>query len=121
MPSHPSSIPCKTQFIVTEKKDLHYVKFLNGEVFLFLHLVEVGGHPDTAPHPPKAVPVPPASILYVSNSVAPDMDELTHNVSEWGGVSVPTTHQSQHSCGGNRMEWTWRTATESNMPNFLNC
>ena len=66
------------------------------------------------------MPVPPASILYVSNSVAPDMDELTHNVSEWGGVSVPTTHQSQHSHGGSsgsRMEWTWRTATELNMPN----
>ena len=84
--------PCETQFIVKEKKDLHYVKFSNGEVFLFLHLVEVGGHPDTAPHPPPAVPVPPASILYVSNSVAPDIDELTHNVSGWGGVSVPTTH-----------------------------
>ena len=98
------------------------MKFLNGEVFLFLHLVEVGGHPNTAPHPPPAVPVPPASILYVllSNSVAPNMDELTHNVSEWGGVSVPTTCQSQHSCGGSsgsRTEWTWRTATESNMPN----
>ena len=87
-----------------------------------MHLVEVGGHPDTAPHLPPAVPVPPASILYVSNSVAPDMDELTHNVSEWGGVSVPTTCQSQHSCGGSsgsRMEWTWRTATELNMPNSL--
>ena len=84
--------PCETQFIVKEKKDLHYVKFLNGKVFLFLHLVEVGGHPDTAPCPPPAVPVPPASILYVSNSVAPDMDEFTHNVSQWGGVSVPTTH-----------------------------
>ena len=45
------------------------------------------------------------------------MDELTHNVSEWGGVSVPTTRQSQHSHGGSRMEWTWRTATELNMPN----
>ena len=33
---------CETQFIVKEKKNLHYVKFLNGEVFLFLHLVEVG-------------------------------------------------------------------------------
>ena len=109
--------PCETQFIVKEKKDLHYVKFLNGEVFLFLHLVEVGGHPNTAPHPQPAVPVPPAIILYVSNSVAPDMDELTHNVSKWGGVSVPTTHRSQHSHGGSRMEWTWRTATESNMPN----
>ena len=54
------------------------MKFLDGEVFLFLHLVEVGGHPDTAPHPPPAVPVPPASTLYESNSVAPDMDELTH-------------------------------------------
>ena len=84
---------CETQFIVKEKKDLHYVKFLNGEVFLFLHLIEVGGHPDTAPCPPPAVPVPHASILYVSNSVAPDMDELTHNVSEWGGVFVPTTCQ----------------------------
>ena len=71
------------------------MKFSNGEVFLFLHLVEVGGHPDTAPCPPPAVPAPPASILYVSNSVAPDMDELTHNVLEWGG---------------SRMEWTWRTA-----------
>ena len=40
--------PCETEFIVKEKKDLHYVKFLNGEVFLFLHLVEVGGHPNTA-------------------------------------------------------------------------
>ena len=109
--------PCETRFIVKEKKDLHYVKFSNGEVFLFLHLVEVGGHPDTSPHPPPAVPAPPASILYVSNSVAPDMDELTHNVSEWGGVSVPTSRRSQHSCGGSRMEWTWRTATESNMPN----
>ena len=109
--------PCETQFIVKEKKDLHYVKLSNGEVFLFLHLVEVGGHPNTAPHPPPAVPAPPASILYVSNSVAPDMDELTHYVSEWGGVSVPTTCQSQCSCGGSRMEWTWRTATESNMPN----
>ena len=109
--------PCETLFIVKEKKDLHYVKFSNGEVFLFLHLVEVGGHPDTAPCPPSAVPAPPASILYVSNSVAPDMDELTHNVSEWGGVSVPTSCRSQHSCGGSRMEWTWRTATESNMPN----
>ena len=89
----------------------------NGEVFLFLHLVEVGGHPNTAPHPPPAVPAPPASILYVSNSVAPDMDELTHNVSEWGGVFVPTSRRSQHSHGGSRMEWTWRTATESNMPN----
>ena len=68
------------------------MKFSSGEVFVFLHLVEVGGHPDTAPHPPPAVPVPPASISYVSNSVAPDMDELTHDVSEWGGVSVPTTH-----------------------------
>ena len=109
--------PCETQFIVKEKKDLHYVKFLNGEVFLLLHLVEAGGHLDTAPHPPPAVPAPPASILHVSNSVAPGMDELTHNVSEWGGVSVPTTHQSQHSHGGSRMEWTWRTATESNIPN----
>ena len=109
--------PCETRFIVKEKNDLHYVKFLNGEVFLFLHLVEVGGHPDTVPHPPPAVPAPPASILYVSNIVAPDMDELTHNVLEWGGVSVPTTHQSQHSHGGSRMEWTWRTATELNMPN----
>ena len=109
--------PCETRFIVKEKKDLHYVKFSNGEVFLFLHLVEVGGHPDTAPHPPPAVPAPPASILYVSNSVAPDMDELTYNVSEWGGVSVPTSCRSQHSHGGSRMEWTWRTATESNMPN----
>ena len=48
------------------------------------------------------------------------MDELTHNVSEWGGVSVPTTHRSQHSHGGSsgsRMEWTWRTATELNMLN----
>ena len=72
--------PCETRFIVKEKKDLHYVKFSNGEVSLFLHLVEVGGHPDTAPCPPPAVPAPPASILYVSNSVAPDMDELTHNV-----------------------------------------
>ena len=94
------------------------MKFSNGKVFLFLHVVEVWGHPNTAPHPPPAVPAPPASILYVSNSVAPDMDELTHNVSEWGGVSVPTTTcQSQHSCGGSRMEWTWRTATELNMPN----
>ena len=93
------------------------MKFLNGEVFLFLHLVEVGGHLDTAPCPPQAVPAPPANILYVSNSVAPDMDELTCNVSEWGGVSVPTTRQSQHSCGGTRMEWTWGTATELNMPN----
>ena len=93
------------------------MKFSNGEVFLFLHLVEVGGHPDTAPHPPPAVPAAPASILFVSNSVAPDMDELTHNVLEWGGVSVPTARQSQHSHGGSRMEWTWRTATESNMPN----
>ena len=33
---------CETQFIVKERKDLHYVKCLNGEVFLFLHLVEVG-------------------------------------------------------------------------------
>ena len=80
-------------------------------------MVEVGGHPDTAPHPPPAVPAPPTSILYVSNSATTDMDELTHNVSEWGGVSVPTSHQSQHSHGGSRMEWTWRTATESNMPN----
>ena len=109
--------PCETRFIVKEKKDLHYVKFSNGEVFLFLHLVEVGGHPETAPCPTPAVPSPPASILFVSNSVAPDMDELTHNVSEWGGVSVPTARQSQHSRGGSRMEWTWRTATESNMPN----
>ena len=93
------------------------MKFSNGEVFLFLHLVELGGHPDTAPCPPPAVPAPPASILYVSNSVAPDMDELTHNVSEWGGVSVPTSHRCQRSHGGSRMEWTWRTATESNMPN----
>ena len=45
------------------------------------------------------------------------MDELTHNVSEWGGVSVPTTHRSQHSRCGSRMEWTWRTATDSNIPN----
>ena len=80
-------------------------------------MVEVGGHPDTAPHPPPAVPAPPTSILYVSNSATTDMDELTHNVSEWGGVSVPTSDQSQHSHGGSRMEWTWRTATESNMPN----
>ena len=93
------------------------MKFSNGEAFLFLHLVEVGGHPDTAPHPPPAVPAPPASILYVSNNVAPDMDELTHNVSEWRGVSVPTACRSQHSRRGSRMEWTWRTATESNMPN----
>ena len=84
--------PCETKFIVMEKKDLHYVKISNGEVFIFLHLVEVGGHPNTAPHPPPAVPAPPASILYVSNSVALDIDELTHNVSEWGGVSVPTSH-----------------------------
>ena len=90
---------------------------MNFSVFLFLHLVEVGGHPNTAPHPPPAVPAPPASILYVSNSVVPNMDELTHNVSEWGGVSVPTTCRSQCSCGGSRMEWTWRTATELNMPN----
>ena len=82
-----------------------------------MHLVEVGGHIDTAPHPPPAVPAPPASILYVSYSVAPDMVELTHNVSELGGVSVPTTCQSQCSHGGSRMEWTWRTATELNMPN----
>ena len=75
------------------------MKFSNGEV-LFLHLVEVGGYPDTTPHPPPAVPVPPATILYVSNSVALDMDELTHNVSEWGGVSVPTTCQSQCFCDG---------------------
>ena len=74
--------PCETQFIVKEKKDLHNVKFSNGEVFLFLHLVEVGGHPDTAPCPSPAVPAPPASILYVSNSAAPDMDELTHYASE---------------------------------------
>ena len=107
--------PCETRFIVKEKEDLHYVKF--SEVFLFLHLVEVGGHPNTAPRPPPAVPAPPASILYVSNSVAPDMDELTHNVSEWGGVSVPTARRSQCSRGGSRMEWTWRTTTESNMPN----
>ena len=53
----------------------------------------------------------------VPNSVAPNMDELTHNVSEWGGVSVPTTHRSQCSHGASRMEWTWRTATELNMPN----
>ena len=49
------------------------------------------------------------------------MDELTHNVSEWGGVSVPTTHQSQCFHGGSsgsRMEWTWRTPTELNMPNY---
>ena len=109
--------PCETQLIVKEKKDLHYVKFSNGEVFLFLHLVEVGGHLDTAACPPPAVPAPPASIMYGFNSVAPDMDELTHNVSEWGGVSVPTTHRSQHSHGGSRMEWTYKTATESNMPN----
>ena len=109
--------PCETRFIVKEKKDLHYVKFSNGEVFLFLHLVEVGGHPDTAPRPTPAVSAPPASILFVSNSVTPDMDELTHNVSEWGGVSVPTTRRSQRSHGGSRMDWTWRTATESNMPN----
>ena len=111
--------PCETQFIVKEKKDLHYVKFSNGEVFLFLHLVEVGGHPNTAPCPPPAVPAPLASILYIllANSVAPDMDELTHNFSAWVGVSVPTARQSQHSHGGSRMEWTWRTATESNMPN----
>ena len=109
--------PCETQFIVKEKKDLHYVKFSNGEVFLFLHLVEVGGHPNTAPCPPPALHAPPASILYLSNSVAPDMDELTHNVLEWGGVSVPTSCRIQCSRGGSRMEWTWRTATESNMPN----
>ena len=109
--------PCETRFIVKEKKDLHYVKFSNGAVVLFLHLVEVGGHPNTAPRPPPAVPAPPASILFVSNSVARDMDKLTHNVSEWGGVSVPTARRSQHSHGGSRMEWTWRTATESNMPN----
>ena len=35
--------PCETQFIVKEKKNLHYVKFSNGEVFLFLHLVESWG------------------------------------------------------------------------------
>ena len=57
--------PCETQFIIKEIKDLHYVKFSNGEVFLVLHLVEVGGHPDTAPHPQPEVPAPPASILYV--------------------------------------------------------
>ena len=56
-----------------------------------MHLVEVEGHPNTAPCSPPAVHIPPTSILFVSNSVAPDMDELTHNVSEWGGVSVPTT------------------------------
>ena len=114
--------PCETQFIVKEKKDLHYVKFSNGEVFLFLHLVEVGGDPDTAPRPPPAVPAPPASILYVSNSVAPDMDELTHNVLEWAGASVPTSCRSQRSHGGSRMEWTWRTATESKICQILlNC
>ena len=59
--------PCETRFIVKEKKDLHYVKFSNGEVFLLLHLVEVGGHPNTAPHPPPAVPVAPASILIGMN------------------------------------------------------
>ena len=68
-------------------------------------------------YPSPAVPAPPTSILYVSNSVAPDMDELAHTVLECGGVSVPTTHRSQCSCGGSRMEWTWTTATESNMPN----
>ena len=47
----------------------------------------MGGHPNTTAHPPT-VPGPPASILYVSNSVAPDVDELTHNILEWGGVSV---------------------------------
>ena len=34
--------PCETRFKVKEKKDLHYVKSLNDEEFLFLHLVEVG-------------------------------------------------------------------------------
>ena len=85
--------------------------------FYFCIWLKLGGHPNTAPCPPPVVPALPASILYVSNSVAPDMDELTHNVSEWDGVSVHTTHPSQHSHGGSRMEWTWRTATESNMPN----
>ena len=94
------------------------MKFSNGELFLFLHLVEVGGHPNTATCHPPAGPAPPASILYVSNSVAPDMDELTHNVSVCGGISVPTSSRSQHSHCGSRMEWSWRTATESNMPNF---
>ena len=89
------------------------MKFSNGEVFLFLHLVEDGDiltlhlilHQ-------QCLLLLPAFCMYRT-----DMDELTHNVSEWGGVSVPTTHQSQHSHGGSRMEQTWRTATELNMPN----
>ena len=55
--------------------------------FYFCNWLKLGDIPTL----PPAVPAPPASILYVSNSVAPDMDELTHNVSEWGGVSVPST------------------------------
>ena len=35
--------------------------------------------------------------MYVSNSVVPDMDELTHNISEWGGVSVSSSHQMQQT------------------------
>ena len=54
--------------------------------YFFFRLAEVGGHPNTAAHPPT-VPHSPASILYVANSVAPDMNELTHNSPEWGGVS----------------------------------
>ena len=70
------------------------------------------------------MPGPPASIMYVSNSVVPDMDELTHNISEWGGVSVSSSHQMQQtqqsqqshcSHGGSQMDWTWKTATETNM------
>ena len=85
----------------------------------------MGGHPDTAAHPP-AEPCPPASILYVSNSVAPDMDELTHIILEWGGVSgsgscqMQQTQQSQqthHSHGGSQMDWMWRTATETHVDN----
>ena len=37
--------PCETQFIVKEKKDLHYGKFSNGEVFLFLHWLKLGDIP----------------------------------------------------------------------------
>ena len=34
--------PCETQFIVKEKKDLHYVKFSNGEVSYFCIWLKLG-------------------------------------------------------------------------------
>ena len=113
---------CECRVIMKENKELKYVKFTNGEVFLFLYLIEKGGMRDSSAcscHPvDRSTAGPPSNISYVSNSVAPDMDELTHNVSKWGGTSVfrQSWHTNQMQClCGSRMEWTWRTATESQL------